>query len=217
MLGAPGADLPGSMPGVQCQEERMVRVHVVAQRHRGRGPTAVSPALSGSQGRSPSPNSPHVESSRSHGDTFATERRHAPSSCNSQVAGPSYVPPAHGCTQAQMPTVACAQPAQHFQAQRRKGPPLLGRPVPRPRGDPTARPKRRTHTPMRPGQPFQLGPQRPYRELSQKEPQRRACASSAPNTPSGSCSSKPIQTDGFTAPLENGVPNPAPWREVHRL
>lgn len=114
-MGAPGADLPGSMPGVQCQEERMVRVHVVAQRHRGRGPTAVSPALSGSQGRSPSPNSPHVESSRSHGDTFATERRHAPSSWNSQVAGPSYVPPAHGCAQAQMPTVACARPAQHFQ------------------------------------------------------------------------------------------------------
>lgn len=210
-LGVLGATLPGWTPGVRRLEERVVRAHMVAQRHRGwRAHGSVPCPIRFPRGGARVPIPPTWTAAGAAGDSSATGRRHAAPSRNPQVAGPSCVPPAHGCPQ---------RPAldQHDEGPQTKGLAFAG--VPRAvatrgpylqalEGNPHAQ---EATTALSTRYPTTLQRTQP------KGASGGACTASAPNTLSGSCSSKPTQTEGFTPPLENGVPSPAPWRDVHRL
>lgn len=163
-LGVLGATLPGWMSGVRRLEERVVRAHMVAQRHRGwRAHGSVPCPIRFPRGGARVPIPPTWTAAGAAGDCSATGRRHAAPSQNPQVAGPSCVPPAHGCPQ---------RPAldQHDEGPQTKGLAFAG--VPRAvamRGPYLQAFEGNPHA-QEAGRPFRLGTQGPYRELSRKEP-----------------------------------------------
>lgn len=163
-LGVLGATLPGWMSGVRRLEERVVRAHMVAQRHRGwRAHGSVPCPIRFPRGGARVPIPPTWTAAGAAGDSSATGRRHAAPSQNPQVAGPSCVPPAHGCPQ---------RPAldQHDEGPQTKGLAFAG--VPRAvatRGPYLQALEGNPHA-QEAGRPFRLGTQGPYRELSRKEP-----------------------------------------------